>query len=442
MDPENDYRSLLDERAQLVTDSEQMIASARSEGRGLTETERQRDEAIHTRLSAIKPLIVSAERSRDARREMTPATAPAHAAAQARVAGRISDVHDRAEDDPRAGFANIAEFAIAVKSASRAGGYVDPRLNNRAAPTNGTVHTETGGGTEGYLVPTEMRQDIWDIVFPDDVNDIVDLIDFERTNAGAIGYNADATTPWGAAGIQAYWRGELEQMDASKLQFENAWVRLHSLFALTGASDELLQDLPRLNDRLTKGAGRAIRWKIGEGIVWGNGTNKPLGWMVSPALVTVAKEGSQTAKTINAQNIANMYARLVSKAGAFWMINPDVLPQLITLTLGDQPIFQVPNGFVGAPQGYLLGLPIRESQHAHTLGTLGDIQLINPEGYLAAKRTEAPQYAESIHLWFDYGATAFRWMFRVGGQPFMSQPISPARGSSTQSYFVTLATRA
>jgi hypothetical protein len=37
--------------------------------------------------------------------------------------------------------------------------------------------------------------------------------------------------------------------------------------------------------------------------------------------------------------------------------------------------------------------------------------------------------------------TAFRWLFRLGGQPFLSAPVTPAQGSNTRSHFIALAAR-
>ncbi|MCB0675015.1 MAG: hypothetical protein KDC59_23965, partial [Saprospiraceae bacterium] len=83
----------------------------------------------------------------------------------------------------------------------------------------------------------------------------------------------------------------------------------------------------------------------------------------------------------------------------------------------------------------------RFSEQCATLGDLGDVQLVNPKGYYAATRQNAPAYAESIHLFFDYNIKAFRWIFRIGGQPHLSAPVTPNKGSSTRSHFVTLAAR-
>ena len=112
------------------------------------------------------------------------------------------------------------------------------------------------------------------------------------------------------------------------------------------------------------------------------------------------------------------------------------------MTIGDQPIWTPPvAGLQQAPGGFLLGLPIKWSEHAETLGTKGDLQLVAPKGYYGISRAAGIQFASSIHLFFDYGMQAFRWTFRIGGQPYLSAPVAPAKGSNTKSHFVVLETR-
>ena len=47
----------------------------------------------------------------------------------------------------------------------------------------------------------------------------------------------------------------------------------------------------------------------------------------------------------------------------------------------------------------------------------------------------------SIHLWFDQNTTAFRFVMRMNGQPWLSAAIARKNGSNTLSHFVTLASR-
>jgi HK97 family phage major capsid protein len=234
-------------------------------------------------------------------------------------------------------------------------------------------------------------------------------------------------------------------MTASRLATKGRTVNLDELYAFVLATDELLMDASRLNSRLTVQAARAIRWKANDAIVYGTGAGQPLGFFSSAVLVSVAKEGSQAADTIVAANVLKMFSRLLTAGlqNVFWTVNPDVLPQLGVMTIGDQPIWTPPSsGLREAPGGFLLGRPVRFSEHNKTLGDKGDIFLIDPMGYYLTMKRGGVQSASSIHLYFDYNITAFRWTFRLGGQPHLSAPISPANGSATKSHFVTLDERA
>lgn len=335
-----------------------------------------------------------------------------------------------------AGFRNLAEFALAVRNVGT--GTFDPRLN--AAPAN--YHQNQGAAGEGFLVPTEYRQQIWDLVFAD--NDLLAMCNQEPTSSNAISIPKDETTPWGASGVQAYWRAEAGQMTASKAAITGTILQLHELYAFVLATSELLEDAPRLNARLTMQAARAIKWQASEAVVNGDGNGKPLGFMNANCLLTVSKESAQSG-TMNIANFYKMYARLLRTGGSpVWLMNPDVLPFIATLTFGNMPAW-LPNNapLSGQPgDGMLLGRPVFFNEHMQTFGTLGDIALADMSGYaLATKQGGGIDFAASIHLYFDYNIQAFRWTFRVGGQPYLSAAVSPAKGSNTKSHFVTLQAR-
>lgn len=345
------------------------------------------------------------------------------------------------EPDPTTtnGFKSLAEFAVAVREAST-GGTVDGRLLS-STPTN--VHQGGGGSGEGYLLPTDYRDQIFRAVT--EVDTFLSRFSPQPTTARSAEFVRDETTPWGANGVQANWRAESQQMTASKIVTQASRMEVHDLFAFAAVTEEMLSDAPRVQTLITQNAAQAIAWKAGEAVMWGDGVGKPLGFMYADALVTVAKEASQVADTIVPANVNKMYSRRFMGAGQspFWVANSDIFPQLQAMGFGtDTPLFLPPNGIVGAPNGALLGYPIVYTEHASTLGDLGDLVLVDPTGYLAFQRSGGAQFAESIHLWFDYNMRAFRWTFRFGGQPILSAPISPARGSATKSHFIALAARA
>lgn len=362
--------------------------------------------------------------------------------------GRIEMGADRTTLDPTGGFKTMAEYGRAVREAFTPGGSEDKRLTLlkkqsagiMAAPTN--YHQETGGSSgEGYPVPAQHRDAVFELAFPGD--DLVSAVNPEPTDSNAVDIDADETTPWGSTGVQAKWRTEASQMTATKHEQKLRTVRLNELYAFVTATDELLADSPRLQNRLTVKSAQAIRFKASAALVNGTGAGQPLGWMKSKALVTVLKEGSQAADTINEKNVLKMFARLLADGGSpFWLANRNTIPQIATMTIGDQPIWTPPGrGLVDAPGGMLLGMPIRWSEHAETLGDKGDLQLVNPIGYYATiRRGEGLKFASSIHLYFDYGIQAFRWTFRLGGEPFLSDVVTANKGD-TKSHFVCIEAR-
>lgn len=424
----NRLAQLKKQLADLKAEGLSILDKAEADNRDLSDDETKRYAAIEASIEDVKADIDRIEQLNERRRSM-----------EAIPAAGQNTVRDLNPEET-GGFADIGEFATCVHAAVRAnqqGGVVDSRL---LALTGS--HQGGGSAGEGYALPPQYRDEVWTLV--NSFDEFGPLIDEEPTSAREVKLGADETTPWGTSGIKAYWRAEGNQMTSSKLADTGRSVPLHELYTLALASEELLEDAPRLRNRLTTKAAQAIAWKKNAAIVEGNGVGQPLGWMNSAALVTVAKESGQAADTINATNVIKMYSRLKMIPGdrPFWLVNQNCLPQLMTMTIGDKPVWVPPTGLDAAPGGFLLGLPVRFSEFASTLGDLGDIQLISPRGYYGVRRTSGVKFASSIHLYFDYATEAFRWTFRYGGQPHLSAAVTPNKGAATQSHFITLAERA
>jgi HK97 family phage major capsid protein len=427
------YAVLNEQRAKVLEEAGKLLDRAEQENRALTNEEKSTFDGLHAQAEGFRSEI-----------ELMDRQAQAEAALDLPATGRIQLGGPRILDDPKWGFRDMADFALAVARANRPGAReIDPRLTAiyQAQPTN--FHRETGSD-EGYMVPPEIRERIWEVVTEEP--DLVTMVDSEPTSSNAVQILKDETTPWGSAGVQAKWRAEGTKMDPSRLETKAVQVRLNELYAFVLATDELLEDAPRLSDRLTRKAGGAIRWAASDAIAFGDGVGKPLGYMNSPALVTVSKESGQAAATVVKENIAKMFARMLpsSVRRSVWLANTDVFPQLSLLNTGTggQLIWTPPTtGLAGAPGGFLYGRPIIFTEHAQTLGTVGDLQFVDPQGYYLTTKRGGIDFASSIHLYFDYGIQAFRWTFRLAGQPYLSAPVSPARGAATKSHFVVLETR-
>lgn len=335
------------------------------------------------------------------------------------------------------GFKSMSHFAHSVLK-----GEVESVMNEASAPA--TYNRNSGANGEGFLVPPEYSKEIWSLAFAD--NDLLGMVNPEPTSSNAVAKPKDESTPWGAVGVQAYWRDEAADMTASAFKVSAELMTLHELYAFTAASNEVLSDAPMLENRLTFQAGRAIGWKASDSIMWGSGAGQPWGFMGSKAKVMVAKDAGQAAATLSIANLANMLARVLRfGARPLWIANQDIIPQLVQLTYpnGFPAFMPINQGVQASPfDGYLLGYPIMFSEHAQTLGTEGDLTLVNLSGYYAATKAQGGiDFAASMHLFFAQNLGAFRWTFRLAGLPILSAPVNPARGATTRSHFVTLQSR-
>jgi len=347
----------------------------------------------------------------------------------------------RIEDDPKGGFDRYTDFALAVRSACANGGTYDARLNFLAAPSGAMIGR---GSDEGFMMPVEFREQVWKSVEGNESEyDLFNLMPPEPTSKNSIEQPTDETTPWGTSGVQAYYGAEADQMTKSSLVTDGIQMALKHCYAYVVAGEDLLDDAPRLNQRLTVDAGKALTWKMSDALMNGDGVGKPKGIANAGCLVVQAKETNQTAATVVAANIAKMYSRLVNPKGGVWFINPDVFPQIMLLSANNNPLWvPMDRGFTYAPSGMLLGRPVYPLEHCQTLGTQGDIYFVNPKGYLHVMKTGGVKYAESIHLYFDYNVKAFRYTVRHAGMPYAKSAISPKNGSNTRSPLaVTLAVR-
>jgi HK97 family phage major capsid protein len=163
--------------------------------------------------------------------------------------------------------------------------------------------------------------------------------------------------------------------------------------------------------------------------------------------VTVSKETGQPAATVTSENVVKMWARRFSMGptGSYmWLINQDVGPQLHLLTLGigtaGIATYLPPGGLSTAPYGTLMGAPVVEVEWSSTLGTVGDIALVDLSQYVTISNG-GPQTLNSLHVYFLSDQEAIRTTWRIDGQPWQASALTPYQGTATQSAFVLLETR-
>jgi HK97 family phage major capsid protein len=250
---------------------------------------------------------------------------------------------------------------------------------------------------------------------------------------------------WG--GMQTYWIGEGESLTPTRPKFRQMNLQLKKLSGLLYATSEMLQDSTALAGVIQEAFPEEFSFMVDDAIFEGDGTSKPLGFINGGGKVAIAKETGQAAATILFENITKMWARCPARSikTAEWWVNQDTMPQLMALHqvigTGGVPVYLPPGGLSQSPYGVLLGRPVIPMEYCETLGTEGDIVLADPSQYVLIDKGDI-QYATSIHVAFLTDEQAFRFIYRVDGQPVDNKPITPFKGTANQSTFVSLATRA
>lgn len=400
-----------------------LLAAAGAEKRALTDEEREKAATIEAELDGIEATLKLEQKQLEYDRT---------------TAKPIATAAPAAKDEP-AKFASVGELLQAVQRGN------DTRLVAAATGLNEGVPSEGG-----FLVQSDFATELTNNAFQ--TGQLASRVRVQEVGPGSNGLKLNLANETSRAssrygGIIAYWAAEAAEKTASSPRFRQWDYNLQKLVGLWYATDEVLADATAMTSVVNEWFSDEFGFQLDDAIYNGNGAGKPLGILNAPALVTVAKEGGQTAATIVAANVQKMYSRMPagSLGNAAWFINQETWPQLFALSqavgVGGVPMFIPAGGMSQTPAGTLLGRPIVPIEQAAALGTVGDIAFCDFRQYLAIRKG-GTQMASSIHVRFVYDESVFRFVLRFNGAPIPNSPLTPYKGTATLSPFIVLATRA
>lgn len=372
----------------------------------------------------------------------------------------------RAYATPRARgrvFRNIGEQlqAVAAATDTSAAGHV------RAVNMLTEIREQRAPGMDASGASADVGSDGAWLVQSDFTTDLLDAAEEEAvllpmTRSVEIGENSDSLeAPFidetsradGSrfGGVLVYWAAEGDSVTAKKPKFGKHEIRLEELHGLAYATKRLLRDATALASVFGSAFASEMAFKLDDSIMNGNGAGKPLGLLHSKnaALVAVAKDGSQTADTVTATNVTNVWAAMAARnrrrPSAVWLYNQDIETQLLTLTIegtsSSTPVFVPPGGFSASPFGTIFGKPAIAIEQAATLGDKGDIGLYDLSEYLTIRKGGLIA-EQSMHVRFIQHEQTFRWTLAANGQPTWRSSRTPFKGTQAQSPYVCVAARA
>lgn len=356
---------------------------------------------------------------------------------------RIESGVDNIALDPKAGFNSPNEFFKIVMKDTIKGVASDSRIKFLAAVGSDEQNTADNiyGGFAVSVPPAFTG--LMSVNVPQDPT-IGRTMDF---NMDSNSVDIDALTDKNhtsnvTGGIQVFRRGEMGTITSTRAAMEKITMKASSLDGLMYSSDEMIQDAPSAVSAILAKFPQAFADKEFREKLNGTGAGQFEGIFNSPAKVTVAKEGSQTAATINATNLLKMMAAQYNLMGSIWIVNQTALPQIGLLEGGGNgsgALVWSRDSSAGLPST-LFGLPLFFSPYANVLGAEGDICLVDWSQYLIGTRGQATADS-SIHVRFDVRETAFRFGKRNAGACWWRSALTPVKGTSI-SPIVTLAVRA
>lgn len=364
----------------------------------------------------------------------------------------IGRIKDMISEDPNKGFKTPREFlntviAAGVAYANQNVSEIDGRLKFLAAGSD-----EARGNSDpygGFLVPVGFTPELLKVQpEADPMGSLTTKVPMQLPVIKIPARTDKDHTSSVSGGLTVTRKPETVSGTSSQLTMEQVVLTAHNLFGLSYVTEELLTDSPlSFAAILETGFNDQFVYKLINERLFGTGNGEFLGVMNSPALVSIAKETGQAAATILYENILKMRARSWGYQNAIWIANHDCVPQLALMNqaVGSSgyPVFQ-PGTRLGQNNldipDQLLGRPIIFSEYTKTVGTTGDIVLVNWSQYLEG--TYQPmQSMESVHVRFVNHERTFKFWLRNAGQPWWKSALTVNQGSNSLSPYVALASR-
>lgn len=318
-----------------------------------------------------------------------------------------------------------------------------------------TALAESAGFTGGYTVPTEFYAQLLRYMAEDSFVrqrcTTVPMTTAEMLVPALTQANSAAAT--GASNffsnIVFQWIPEGGTIQESEPTFRQVHLVARTLIIYSVASVQILQDnAVALDAMLTTLFAEATAWLYDWYILNGTGVNQPLGVLGAggsgcPAAISQTRVASNA---IGFTDINKMMSRFFTggyKQG-IWVTSPSCLPQILALADSTNGRlvwlnqFPAQNAEAGGPVAQripatIYGMPLYISEKVPTLGTTGDIMLIDPSKMLVGDRLTIQIEASPYPRFTNY-QMVWRAALRWDAQPWPSNPIKLANGDSVSSF--------
>lgn len=305
------------------------------------------------------------------------------------------------------------------------------------------------GESGGFLMLPELAPSIESLFIQNDIASRIDVMNISgRSFKFARAKDTNRADGYRHGGITSFWVDEGGTLTESQPEFAFTKLEKKKLCILVYMSNEIMNENPAAIEQYVRQAVKEeLAFAIARSVFWGAGGKEPIGFGTSGAVISIAKESSQSTPTIIQENLLKMESRMLSRPGSqfAWYHHQSATPQLGALSIGNMPVaININNGGISqAPAQMLRGMPLVKSEFCKQLGDAGDIFLADLKMYKGITQSLVREDV-SMHVEFLTDKSCLRFIVEFDGAPLYNTPVSPYQAGSavdTVSSFIAIATR-
>lgn len=436
---------LRQERAEAIQKMKSLLDKAEAEKRDLNEAENIEYNATEVRTADLEKEI-QAEETRQAEKKTRQDKLSTRVASLSVVETHVQlpngivtggdPANSAAGNSPDSGFRNFGEFLNTIaynRFDERLQRYGDPRQRL----VEGRVQQMGVGAMGGFMVPEQFSPQILQVspqeaivrpratIIP--AGDMPDA----KFSISSLDQTA-ARNIYG--GVTVYHQGEKSTLTETSAYLKQISFEPKKMTGYMICTNDLLANWTAASGFCTTQMRLAMVGSEDYDFLRGDGANKALGIINAPCSIVYSRA---TASTIVYNDIIGMLARVKFGGPLVWITSQTTIPQLAALVDPGNNVIFVKSAAENMPST-LMGFPIIYSERNPVLGTKGDLMLCQLSMYMI-KNGSGPRVDVSTDVLFATDQTAFRIVWHVDGQPWLTAPL-PLEGSSssTISPFVIL----
>jgi HK97 family phage major capsid protein len=201
-------------------------------------------------------------------------------------------------------------------------------------------------------------------------------------------------------------------------------------------TDKLLRNAPEVSG-IFEGLLRGALTRAEEvAFISGTGVGTPMGIISAACTITATRT---SASSISFTDVSGMMGKLLATSwgNAVWIANVSTLPKLLALADAVGNSIFIQGDVTKAIPSTLYGMPVIFTGLNSTLGTKGDLMLVDCAYYLI-KDGAGPFVAASPHVHWTTNKTVIKIFSNVDGDSWVSAPLTLADGTTKVSPFVVL----